>query len=209
MELEHFVSRFACMYQTLDAVDYLQAHGIQGDLVECGVFRGGHMLLAKAYAKALNLPRRHYWLFDTFEGMSAPTAFDKKYSGRKATELAVKKAGNWCRASLELVQSNFEKHGVLDDDVTFVKGKVEDTLLDTAALPEQIALLRLDTDFYESTKAELEALYPRLVPGGMLVVDDYGWWDGARRAVDDYFGGAPILSMVEGDMSARTMVKPA
>lgn len=206
-DLEHCVSRFTAMRATLETVDYLYDRGIEGDFVECGVLRGGHMLLSKAYAHARRLPRRRYWLFDTFEGMPEPCEYDVKWSGEHASVSKERKGPNWCRAPLEAVQHNFASRDLMDDDVSFVKGMVEDTLHDPGNLPERIAFLRLDTDFYDSTKVEMEILYPRLVPGGVLVLDDYGFWDGSRRAVDEYFGFAPTLQVI--DRPARMMIKPA
>jgi O-methyltransferase len=191
------------------AIDYLNANRIPGDIVECGVWRGGNMLIAKELCKGAPLPRKFY-LYDTFTGMAAPTGADVTMSGEPAekTFRARERADytDWVYASLDDVRGNFRDAGLLDDAAVFVKGKVEDTLRDAANLPGAIALLRLDTDFYESTKAELETLYPRLVPGGVLIVDDYGHWQGARKAVDEYFRDAhPLLIRI--DYTARLMVK--
>lgn len=206
--VKHYVGRIPCMHATMDAVDYLAAHHIPGDLVECGVYRGGHMLLAKSYARAAEIPERRVWLFDTFAGMPPPhETLDVKYNGRKATDLRKDKSrgDNWLRCSLDNVRLRFAERGLLDARVTFVEGKVEDTLRSGHELPDQIAMLRLDTDFYSSTKVELEVLYPRLVKGGILVLDDYGWWKGAKKAADDYFG--PIAWTVI-DKAARSLVRP-
>ena len=133
---------------------------------------------------------RHYWLYDTFEGMQGVSEYDYR-QGKHATESVKWRKGgfegrNWCRADLEDVQANVWT--VLPENrVHFIKGDVNQTLL-SSDLPDQIAFLRLDTDFYLSTKIELEVLYPRLVSGGYLVIDDYHSWDGARKAVDEYFG---------------------
>lgn len=164
----------------------LNARQIPGAVVECGVWRGGQIMAA---AMADN-GHRHYWLYDTFEGMQSVSEHDVR-NGKHATEsLKWRKGGhegrNWCRADLDDVQTNV--WSVVDPSRThFVKGDVCETLQESD-LPDEIALLRLDTDFYLSTKIELEVLYPRLVSGGYLVVDDYHSWDGARKAVDEYFG---------------------
>jgi O-methyltransferase len=193
----------------LQAIRYLNDRAIGGDIVECGVWRGGVMLLAKALCEGSPLSRNFY-LFDTFAGMSEPTDADITRDGRSAVGLydQYRKPthSEWCYASLEDVRENFRTNGLLDSSVMFVKGKVEETLRDPKNLPKSIALLRLDTDFYESTKTELEVLYPRLVPGGVLIIDDYGHWQGARKATDEYFQGSRPL-LVRLDSTARLVVK--
>ncbi len=130
--------------------------------------------------------------------MSEPTEHDADWRGVRATELMERGAENketsvWCLATLEDVQQNFARTGYPRERVHFVKGKVEDTIPGQA--PEQIAILRLDTDFYESTAHELKHLYSRISPGGVLIIDDYGHWAGARKAVDEFFSahGHPLL----------------
>ncbi|HWF75753.1 MAG TPA: TylF/MycF/NovP-related O-methyltransferase [Caulobacteraceae bacterium] len=187
-----------------DAVRYVDANGIAGAIVECGVYRGG-----SAMAAALTCTTgREIWLYDTFEGMSAPTADDARASdGRAAAELldgAAKGELIWCYSSEAEVAGNMRTTGHPEALTHLVKGKVEDTI--PGACPDQIAVLRLDTDWYESTRHELEHLYPRLAPGGVLIIDDYGYWAGARKAVDEYFGGSLFLSRIDG--TGRIAVKP-
>jgi predicted O-methyltransferase YrrM len=115
---------------------------------------------------------------------------------------------DWANASIEEVKENFAKLNLLSDNVIFVKGKVEDTLEEAEIIPKVISFLRLDTDWYESTKKELEKLYEKLVTGGILVIDDYGTFDGAKKAVDEYFNKylpRPFLSLI--DNGARIGVK--
>ncbi|HXL69202.1 MAG TPA: TylF/MycF/NovP-related O-methyltransferase [Xanthobacteraceae bacterium] len=195
----------------VQAMLYLNDRAIAGDIVECGVWRGGNMLTAKALCQH-SLMRRNFYLFDTFRGMSRPTEVDIDRYGTPASkwyEQSGKQAHNeWCYAGVEEVRENFRSNGLLDDSIIFVEGEVEDTLRDAANVPKEIALLRLDTDFYESTKAELEVLYPRLVSGGILIIDDYGYWQGARKATDEYFKDSrPLLIRI--DYTARIMVKIA
>jgi O-methyltransferase len=97
----------------------------------------------------------------------------------------------WCFAPLDDVRANMNSTGYPMDQVNFVVGKVEQTLNLRSNIPDAIALLRLDTDWYESTKVELETLYDKLSPGGILLIDDYGYWDGTRRAVDEFFNSLP------------------
>ena len=174
------------MWTLLKAVKY--ADQIEGDIVECGVWRGGNMMLAKAVSN------KRVWLYDTFAGMSEPTEHDVGRDGRIASEIHTTRQRHdhnaWCYAPIEEVRANFARHGLLDDDVIFREGMVEDTL-NNEALPQRISVLRLDTDWYESSLIELQILYPRLSVGGVLIIDDYGKWLGQKRAVDEYFEGRP------------------
>lgn len=178
----------------LRAVSFVCSRGIEGDFVECGVWKGGSAMAAALALRRAGDERRKLWLYDTFEGMSAPTDADKDLSGASAADLlaeADKDELIWCRSSLEDVRAALASTGMPSDRIECVRGKVEDTIPSRA--PERIALLRLDTDWYESTRHELEHLYPRLSPGGVLIIDDYGHWQGARRAVDEYFRDKPVL----------------
>ncbi len=184
-----------------DAVDAVK--DIEGDIVECGVWRGGNIILARKLA-----PERICWLYDTFAGMPAPDPVDVTRSGKPAMRSyqARKEAGiGWCAASLDEVIGYLKETGTFDPNkLRFVEGDVLETLHQFP--PEKIALLRLDTDWYASTKAELEVLYPRLQPGGILIIDDYGHWMGSQRAVKEYFGkDMPPMTWI--DYSAIQIVK--
>lgn len=198
------------MAAMVDAVKYVVQAGVRGSIVECGVWRGANMMLAAYTLRNLGATDRDLYLYDTFEGMSPPTAEDIDYNGVAADlHLATQKKGTgvWCEASLEDVQANMTATGYSSDKIHFIKGMVENTI--PAKLPGRIALLRLDTDWYESTKHELEHLYPLLEPGGALLIDDYGHWQGARQAVDEFFskiGVVPLLSRI--DSTCRCFVKP-
>ncbi|KAL1526141.1 hypothetical protein AB1Y20_014869 [Prymnesium parvum] len=175
------------------AVEYLNQHRIPGDIVEAGVWAGGmSCLMAHAQMATQTLPRR-IWLFDTFEGMPEPTAEDDRRSRRlwKAVRNGSTRVPGavrerkWAYAPLPEVRAVLVGTGY--PDLSFVQGKVEATLLDSAIqLPSTIALLRLDTDWYKSTQVELNVLWPRLSPGGWMYVDDYSAFGGARRAVDEW-----------------------
>jgi hypothetical protein len=188
------------------AVEYISANRIPGSVVECGVWRGG-----SAMAIALTLKRlgdfRDLYLFDTFQGMTAPTAADTRHDGETAEHLLVtEREHNIAFSDFETTSRNMARTGYPSDRVHFVPGAVEQTIPGHA--PEQIALLRLDTDWYESTKHELEHLEPRLAAKGVLIIDDYGHWQGARKAVDEYYDAhrpRPLLQRV--DYSARMFVK--
>jgi len=175
--------RLVAMQNSLRRLD---AAGIAGDVVECGVWKGGHIILARLVS-----PQRRCWLFDTFSGMTEPTSIDINRGGRSALEIyrrKIENGFNWNECGAQEVRANLEAEGVHDKDlVRFVIGDVCQTLYQPGNVPDQIALLRLDTDWFESTKAELEVLWPRLVKGGTIIIDDFGHWMGARQAVQDYF----------------------
>ena len=197
-------------WEFIRAIRYIEANQIPGDIVECGVWRGGNLVIAGLMRERLGFDRR-IWAYDTFAGMTAPTAADFKPGEdldveKKFASLNRSDHNEWCLASEEEVLRNF-KTRVGTGELRTVKGPVETTLASPENLPEQIAILRLDTDFYESTKAEMEVLYPRLSKGGVLIVDDYGEWAGARRAVDEFFVGQPVwLHYVTH--TVRLMIKP-
>lgn len=176
-----------------DAVTFVESNNIEGDIVECGVWRGGSMAAVARTLVARSATARTLWMYDTFEGMSAPSENDVDLRGQSAEALLAKEGqGNaespdsiWCRCSLESVKQTLSGTGYPNDLLRYVKGKVEDTL--PVESPEKVSILRLDTDWYESTRCELEILFPRLAIGGVLIIDDYGHWQGCRKAVDDYF----------------------
>jgi O-methyltransferase len=180
---------FERLVATLMACKYVLENSIEGDFVECGVWRGGNAIVAAEMFK-LYSSDKHVWLFDTFLGMTQPTGLDTDQMGNLAEGkyLAQKSEGfnNWCYASLEDVTNSFDKRKLLGQNIHFIKGDVTETLK-TRILPTKISVLRLDTDWYESTKVECQVLYPKLSIGGCFVIDDYGHWNGSRFAVDEYF----------------------
>jgi O-methyltransferase len=175
-------------------------NNIEGDFVETGVWEGGlsAIFLRKIIKNNLN---KKLYLYDTFEGMPEPTVIDVKTTeemGFRAhrewinTKDYGKEFSDWCRASLDRVKDtlsqvtlDYEKH------TFFIKGKVEDTLLDSKNLPDKISVLRLDTDWYTSTKIEMEVLYPKVVKNGYIIIDDYYHWRGCKKAVDEYLKSLP------------------
>ena len=185
---------------TLMAAKYVAKNQIPGDFVECGVWRGGNSIIAAEIFKRYAVDKKIY-LFDTFLGMTAPTEVDRQQSdGKPAIEQFMQADkgdyNEWCFASESEVRSNFATKNIISDNVVFVKGPVEETLKVEQNIPERISFLRLDTDWYESTLIELETLYPKLSLGGCLIIDDYGFWSGSRKATDEYFesiGEAPLL----------------
>jgi O-methyltransferase len=198
------------VYALVRAVEYAVARGVPGAIVECGVWRGGSMMAAALTLLRLGVADRELYLYDTFAGMPPPTEADTTRSGERAADLLAENDEDshiWAIASLSDVRAAVLSTDYPEPQIHFVEGLVEDTL--PASAPEEIAILRLDTDWYRSTKHELEQLYPRLAPGGVLILDDYGHWQGARRAVDEYFEEEHItllLNRVDG--TARIGVKP-
>ena len=184
------------MYKNLQ---YIVKNNIQGDIVECGVWRGGMMQLAALTLTHLGDQSRKIYLYDTFDGMPEPEDRDISCDGSSA-HLAWKKANDkglkWgFGATLDEVRSTLLSTGYPQDKMVFVKGMVEDTIPDT--LPDKhVAILRLDTDLYKSTYHELLHLFPRLVVGGILVVDDYGYCLGAREATDKYIADNNIIMLL-------------
>lgn len=176
------VERVVCL---MNAVSYVAKNKIAGDIAECGVWRGGSMMTVALTLLAHDDVSRELYLYDTFEGMSEPTEADVNLDGLSAQSHIAQTTEKWCYASIEDVRENIVSTGYPKDKIHLVKGKVEDTIPKT--IPATLSLLRLDTDWYESTKHELIHLYPRLSREGILIIDDYGHWQGARRAVDEFF----------------------
>jgi hypothetical protein len=188
-----------------EAVRYVCRRKLPGDFVECGVWKGGACLLASCVlAREETDSSRRIWLYDTFEGMVDPTPEDRiAASGQLLTE---RNPAGWWAAGVEEVKESLKKSPLDPSCFVFVAGRVEETL--EKHVPEQIAILRLDTDWYESTRMELEVLYPRLVSGGILIIDDYGHFTGARKAVDEYFARKSLPMLLHrSDYTGRVIVK--
>jgi O-methyltransferase len=185
------------MYGLYKAVQYVAQNNIPGCLVECGAWRGGSAMMMAKTLLHYGISDRKIYLYDTYEGMSEPTENDTDIKGSKASELLKEQNKNiatsvWCYASIEDVEANMARTKYPAENIVYVKGMVENTI--PAQSPEgNIAVLRLDTDWYASTLHELQHLYPQLVADGVLVIDDYGHWQGCRKAVDEYFTGKKIL----------------
>lgn len=171
------------------AVRYIEQAGIEGAVVECGVWRGGSMMAVARTLMNLGSTHRDLYLFDTFKGMTEPGPHDVAVTGETAKCLLGQGDRTeddlvWCYAPIERVANALSLTGYPNGLLHLIPGRVEETL--ATAAPERIAILRLDTDWYESTRQEMNVLFPRLARGGVLIIDDYGHWQGARRAVDEY-----------------------
>jgi O-methyltransferase len=202
----------ARIYPIVSAASYVAQNKIPGSIVECGVWRGGMMVAAAKTLLSLGVMDRDIYLFDTFAGMTPPTNKDVDTRGNQAiTEfnLASKTHDgvvDWCYASLEDVTANMHSTGYPKEKIHFIKGKVEETLPATA--PETISILRLDTDWYESSKHEMVHLFPRLQPGGVVILDDYGYWQGSRQATDEYLSHTGTrLHLIRVDEACRVGIK--
>jgi hypothetical protein len=202
------------LFNTLLSCKYVIQNNIPGDFVECGVWRGGNSLIAAAMFDLYCQRERKIYLFDTFAGMTKPTDDDKLFdSTEKAIVKYTKEQANdhnkWCYASLEDVRLSFQNRKLLNSSVKFIKGDVSLSLHVEENLPKDVSVLRLDTDWYESTKVEMEILYPLLGRGGVFIVDDYGHWSGAKKAVDEYFQhcGTTMPFMQYIDYTGRSGVK--
>lgn len=154
--------------------------GVEGDVIETGVWRGGACIFMRAILAAAGDTTRKVFVADSFEGLpkatvAADVSDEVSRTGSTATYLKV---------SLEEVRSNFEKYGLLDGQVQFLKGWFKDTL--PVAPIDRLSLIRLDGDMYESTMDAISALYPKLSPGGFLIVDDYLTWPTCKMAIDEY-----------------------
>lgn len=177
------------MYSLYKAVEYTVKHKIIGDMVECGVWKGGSSMLMAYTLLKMNEMKRKIYLYDTYEGMSKPSDFDistncDTSAVKKWTDHQREKT-KWLYASLEEVRNNLFSTGYPKEKLIFVKGKVEETIPNI--VPDKISILRLDTDWFESTYHELCYLFSKLAVNGVIIIDDYGNWKGARQAVDKYF----------------------
>jgi O-methyltransferase len=209
---EHTMTSIERMYALYNATRYLLDNDLPGDMVECGVWRGGSVMLM-----ALTLLRggdtsRDLWLYDTFDGMTRPGPEDvQTMTGRAAADILNEHVRTeedpfWGVSPRDRVEAAVRTTGYPVERFRFVEGDVMSTL--PASVPDTIALLRLDTDWYESTRRELEHLYPRLTHGGVLLIDDYGYWRGAKKAADEYLAPLrprPLLQRI--DYTGRLCVK--
>jgi hypothetical protein len=194
-----------------EAIRYLHRAGIEGPIVECGVWRGGSMMAAALTLIELDATERELHMFDTFTEMPLPDERDTHLSGKGGPEFfeeVVAGDAIYDLLPLDRVRELIESTGYPPERLRFVKGLVEETIPDRA--PDSIALLRLDTDWYRSTIHEMEHLYGRIAPGGILIVDDYGEFAGARQAVDEHLAadGRPVL-LNRVDFSCRLIQIPA
>lgn len=191
--IRHYISGQAISMLPMARMDNLQAciedviaRGVPGDLIETGVWRGGATILMRAVLRAHGVSDRKVWVADSFEGMPAPDPEKYPIEAKAHNGTVMKRNFKNFAAGLEEVRSNFAAFGLLDGQVTFLKGWFKDTL---PTVPiSRLAIMRLDGDYYESTMDALINLYDKLSPGGYAIIDDYGEdsWTYCRRAVDEF-----------------------
>jgi O-methyltransferase len=200
-----------CQMALIQSVRHIVSNRVEGCLVECGVWRGGSSMVAALALTQMGDMQRDLYLFDTFEGMTAASEHDTDLQGHSATSRLERDpqrtSGVWAVAGIDEVRKNIASTSYPAERVHYIQGPVEVTIpANTPAQP--IALLRLDTDWYQSTKHELLHLYSRMAPGGILIVDDYGHWQGARKAVDEFFASQPRPVFLHRiDYTARLVLK--
>ena len=201
------------MWALLQSAKEVLRKKIKGDFVECGVWRGGNIILLKNILEQQKIKKNVYG-FDTFEGMTEPTRHDVDTENNSALALMKKidkkdqEFSIWAYSSLQNTKNNIFNNINSKKNLKLIQGKVEDTLVIKNNIPKKISLLRLDTDWYESTKIELEILYPLLQKGGILIIDDYGHFKGCRKAVDEYFSKHKIkLRLHYVDYTCRLIIK--
>ncbi len=205
------------VFMLCQAVRHVVAAGIPGAFVECGVWRGGSSLAMVRTLLEVGVTDRDVWMYDTFESMPDPDEVDVDVHGVPAAvyHQMLERGEDYDHATYDYlpfaeVRALLLRTGYPEERLHFVQGLVEDTIPGRA--PAQVALLRLDTDYYSSTTHELTHLYPRVPSGGVLLIDDYGHFEGCRKAVDEHFGALAatghhvLLNRI--DYSARLVVVP-
>jgi O-methyltransferase len=197
------------VFVLIRAVEYILANRIPGSLVECGVWRGGSTMAMARTLLSGNGQDRDLFLYDTYQGwqgMNQPVVADGEEARAEWTKHQDPRLNKWSIATVDEVKANMATTGYPSDRIHCIVGKVEDTL--PASAPEAISLLRLDTDFYESTKHELLHLFPLLSRGGVLIVDDYGRHQGSRKAVDEFIQDNHVCLLLNRiDSDSRIGVK--
>jgi len=193
------------------AIEYVVKNKIPGDVAECGVWNGGAMLLAALALIHFGDTSRKIYLYDTFAGMPRPDEVDKRWDGVPVLPTWEKHAATGATwgfgGTVDMVKAVLRTSNYPEENLVFVEGLVEDTL--PGIRPEQLSILRLDTDFYNSTLHELTHLYPGLVSGGVLIIDDYGYFQGSRLATDKYIADNNLkIFLNRVNYSVRLAVKP-
>ncbi|MDA7715289.1 TylF/MycF family methyltransferase [Pelagibacteraceae bacterium] len=212
---KYSMTGFERMFFLIKALKQIKIDKIEGDFVECGVWRGGNLILFQKIIEELNLKNRKIFAYDTFSGMSQPGYYDLNVKNEKAKiildSLKKKRVDPnkniiLAKCNLGEVKRNFEVNTKKNDNLRCIKGDVGKTLKIKKNLPKKISLLRLDTDWYQSTKTELEVLFPLLSKNGILIIDDYGYWKGSKKAVDEYFKNKKV-NLFKVDFTARYLFK--
>jgi O-methyltransferase len=183
--------RINCLY---DSLEFVRNNNISGDYVECGVWKGGNILGIMNYLEYHCYTTNNIWLYDTFQGMTEPENIDIDLNNNKAENILHQV---FCLSPLDEVKRNLSSSKYPTDKIKYIIGDVCQTLSQINNIPEKIAILRLDTDWYASTKMELEVLWEKLEIGAPCIIDDYGHWKGCKKAVDDFFEKLPLKHTYE------------
>jgi O-methyltransferase len=200
------------MFSLHQSVKYIIDNNIPGNIVECGVWKGGSSMVIAETLQQSGVNNKVLYLYDTYEGMNEPTEADISVTGERANELLQEQKREdvnsiWCYSTLDEVKKNMSLTGYPAGNIQYIKGKVEETIPGT--IPGSISLLRLDTDWYESTKHELIHLYPLLSQSGILIIDDFGYWQGAKKAVLEYLSDLSVKPLLHRiDATGRLVIKP-
>jgi hypothetical protein len=174
--------------ELFDYLEHIRLNNVEGDFVECGVWKGGTILGIMEYLSFHNMRDRKVWGYDTFSGLTEPTENDYELNGwshQRTKDYWLKHQNDWCKSGLEEVRNNLSSTTFPKENLKLIVGDICQTLLKQENVPLKISLLRLDTDWYESTKAEMDILYPFVSENGVVIVDDYNYWNGSREAVDE------------------------
>lgn len=202
MTLENFINKVKPFSMTsveritalFNSLEHIRVNNIKGDIVECGVWKGGNILGIIEYLNHYEMFDRNVWLYDTFNGMTDPDDNDVTFDEKKAIDIL---ESVMCKSSLDEVKNVLSVSKFPNKNINYVIGDVLETLNDENNIPKEISILRLDTDWYQSTKKELQILYPNLKNDGVLIVDDYGHWQGAKKAVDEYFDENVLFDKID------------
>jgi O-methyltransferase len=185
-EIMSFVSKYTLvsnerLQNVFCCIEHVAKNNIPGDFIEIGVFKGGVIMAMALKCQQLGIERRIH-AYDTFEGMTQPTAKDEDFNGNMAADILpiVMCYSGFAETKQNIDMCNYPL-------IEFHKGDILKTELNS--IPSEVALLRLDTDWYDSTKFELENFEPKVSANGCIIIDDYGHWKGCKLAVDEFLNG--------------------
>lgn len=186
----------------IKSIDYIIDNNIEGDIVEIGVYKGGSILSMMLRLEEKNVLNRLIHLYDTFEGMTESSDCDIDLNNIKASSAMDMYL---CRCDLESVKYNIKNNTSYPENlINYHVGSI----LKTNFIPKKISILRLDTDFYESTKFELDNFFDKVSSGGVVIVDDYGHWQGCKKAVDEFLTNHPEIQVEKIDYTGIKFIKP-
>ena len=193
------------LINNIESIKYIEDNNIDGAVVEIGVWKGGSMLSMLLTYEKYNKNNRDFHLYDTFSGMTAPLDIDQDFTGNKANVLIKINSLFEAKCPYQDVYDNIFRHTTYDKNkISFHVGDI----LKNTFYPKKIALLRLDTDWYESTKFELDNFYKYVEKGGIVIIDDYGHWNGCKRAVHEFLENNEDIELIKIDYTGVYFIKP-